>query len=265
MPVAIANKDDSHLLVVVENTGGRRVDVVNKDGSGISTYLTNTTALNGVMRSLKLLSDGSILVSKSSAIEKFNAARARVTMGTSPYVSAPASPCATSTTLISSVSTLSNGKILYTHAAATPNNKFGIISSTGYAAAGDCLASQAAPTTTALPTASLVLPSGNVLVSYGSTTAASNFIYSYDINVSTNAISNVTAAYTDFANVDGPSAMALDPETGDVFVANALNTYNTIERFSYDGTTQLLTKEGSTPYIPANVYTRCVSAMVVGD
>lgn len=265
MPVAIIDKDENTLHVVVENTGGRRVDTIDKNTFSVSTYLTNTTALNGVMRNAKLLSDGSMLISKSTAIEKFSAGKARVTMGANPYVSAPAAPCATTATLITSVSTLSNGKILYTHSAASPNNKIGLISSTGYASAANCLATQASPATTALPTSTLVHSSGKVLVAYGSTTAASNFIYSYDVDPSTNIFSNITAAYTDFANVYGPSAMTEDPETSDVFIANALNTYNNIERFSYDPTTRTLTKQGATPFISANIYTRCISGMVVGD
>lgn len=263
-PVGIVDNGDS-LLVLVENTGGRRIDVIDKDTFDVNTYLTNTTALSAVVRALVKLTDGSLLVSKSSAVEKFNAAKARVTMGASPYINAPAGSCATSTTLISSATTLSNGKIVYAHAAATPNNKFAIISATGYSAAGDCLAGQAGPTTTALPTGVLMHSSGKLIVTYGSTTAASNLAYAYDLNITTNAISGATSAYSDFGNLYGPSAIAEDPETTDVFIANALSTFNTIERFSFDSTSKTLTKLGTSPFIRASIYTRCVSGMVVGD
>lgn len=264
-PVSVVDKDANTLFVATENTGGRRIDIIKKDGSSWGTYLSNTTALSGVIRNLRLLSDGSLLVSKSTAVEKFNAAKARILVGANPYINAPASSCATSTTLISSLATLPNGKIIFAHAAATPNNKIGVISASGYSTTADCLSTQAAPATTALPTAILMHSSGKLLVAYGSTTAGSNYIYSYSINATTNAITGATAAYSDITNVNGPSAMTEDPETGDVFVANALNTFNTIERFSFDPTTGLLTKIGSAPFISPQVYTRCVSSMVVGD
>jgi hypothetical protein len=138
-PVAIAAYDPSHILVTIENASGRRVDVVSLTAlNSITTYLTNSTALSGVLRAMELLSDGSLLISKSSAIEKFSSGKSRVLQGANPYINAPGGSCATSTTLISSLQTLSNGKILYAHAGATPNNKIGLISATGYSTAADC-------------------------------------------------------------------------------------------------------------------------------
>lgn len=262
-PVAIEELDSDNILVLVENAAGRRIDVVRKDGASARSYLTNTTALSAVMRALKRLTDGSLLVSKSSAIEKFGSNKARVTQGANPWVSAPAGACATSTTLISSVETFSNGKILFAHAAATPNNKIALISSTGYAAAGDCLAGTAGPTTTALPSAVAIHPSGKTLVAYGSTTTASNFIYSYDVNATANTIGGATAAFNDVSVVNGPSSMTVDANTGLVYVANAISTFNTIEEFSLTGAT--LTRTRSKPFAGPNVYTRCVSSMKVLD
>ena len=263
MPVGIAEYDADHILVLIENTAGRRLDLIRKDGSGGSTFLTNGTALNGVLRTLLKLADGSYLVSKSTAVEKFAPSKARVTQGANPYVSAPGGTCATSTTLVSSIQQLGNGKLLYTHAAASPNNKLGLISATGYAAAADCLASQASPTTTALPSASLYHSSGKLLVAFGSTTLASNFIYAYDVNETTNAITGATPAWTDNAFVNGPSAMTEDRDTGTVYVANGNAAFNSIEAFGFDPATKLLSKSSPLPFTPVSVYTRCVTAMKV--
>lgn len=259
-PVAIADYDATHILVAVENTSGRRVDLVSKFGQSVSTYLSNSTALNGVLRTSKFLDDGSLLISKSTAIEKFTPAKGRVLQGANAFVQAPASTCATSATLLSSLDTLSNGKILLSHAAATPNNKLILISKSGYATTADCLNTQAAPTTTAMPTAVLTHSSGKVLVSWGSTTAASNFVYSYPVNATTNAFGTPVAAFSDNGVlVNGPTAMTEDAFNGDVYVANGLSTMNTIERFSFDSTAGTLTSK-SVRFGP-NIYTRCVSAM----
>lgn len=260
-PVSLAEYDSNNILVLVENAAGRRVDMVRKDGSGFSTYLINSTALNGVLRDMVLLNSLSLLISKSTAIEKFNSAKSRVQQGANPFVNAPAGSCATSTTLISSVTAHSSGKIVYTHAAATPNNRIGVISSTGYAAASDCLSGLAGPTTTALPTSTRFHPSGKLLVAYGSTTASSNFVYSYDFNGTTGAITNPVAVFNDNSIVNGPSAMEIDSVAGDVYVANATSTFNTIEKFNF--VSNALTRASVAPFIAPSVYTRCISSMRV--
>lgn len=258
-PVAVADFDHDNVLVAVENASGRRLDLVRKDGSGLTTYLTNSTALNGVLRAISLRSDGSVLVAKSTAIEKFSPSKARVTQGVNPYVNAPGSACATATTLMVDVKTLSNGNIIYVHAAASPNNKIGVISASGYATTADCLSTQAAPAATALPTAVIQHSSGDVLASFGSTTSASNVIMAYNFNGTTNAFSNATTALSDFGIVNGPSAMVESPVDGSVYVASALSTFNTIERFSYDHATRTLTRIG--PTIGPQYYTKCVASM----
>lgn len=260
-PVSFVDYDNDRLLVLVENTAGRRLDLVNKDGSGAITYLTNPTALSAVLRDLVLLADFSLLVSKSSAIEKINSARVRVTQGANPWINAPAGACATSTTMITSLDVLENGKVLISHAAASPNNKIVMISSTGYAAAGDCLASHASPVATALPTSILNHSSGKTLVSFGSTTAASNLIYSYDVNSTTNTITGATPSWTDYSVVNGPSTMIEDEETGEIYVSNVTSTFNTVERFQYDSTTMTLTRAESLPFLYPSIYTRCITDM----
>lgn len=263
-PAGLQFLDPSRLLVAIENTGGRRIDVINTDGTNLNTYVANSTALNGILRALTILTDGSILVAKSTAIEKFSTSRARVTQGANPYVNAPGGTCATATTQMVATIALPNGKIVFGHAAATPNNKIGVISSTGYSVVGDCLGGLAAPTTTALPTAMAYhSTSGKLIVAYGSTTSASNFIYTYDINLTSGAISNPIAAFTDFGVVYGPSAITVDSATGIVYVANGASTYNNVEamRLNSNGT---LTKIGSTPFLQTEIYTRCISDMRVG-
>ncbi|WP_413569322.1 hypothetical protein ACLWBD_01770 [Bdellovibrio sp. HCB117] len=268
-PVAVINHDDSTILSLVENTSGRRVDRVTKSSNGnqYQTYFTNSTALNAVMRSMIVAADGALLISKSSSIEKF-AAKSRV--GTAAYVNAPGGACATTTTLISSVAvTPTYGHILYTHAAAAPNNKLNAIKSTGYVSAADCLASTSLTPTTALPTAMVYIPASNdVLVATGSTTAASNMVISYPITetASTVTIGAPTVAYNNTSVIYGPSAMAYDSETGFVYIANGSTSLaNVIEKFTYDSTTKTLTRVGTVPFTGTSLQTNCISSMFVGN
>lgn len=263
-PASIAHLDEEQLLVAVENAAGRRIDIFNVDGSGLTTYISNATALSAVLRHLTVLSDASILVVKATAIEKFTSARARVIQGANPFINAPAAPCAVSTTAMTSTTALPGGKIIYTHAAASPGNIIGVISSTGYTGPANCHASQAAPTTTALPTASLFEPrTSKLLVAYGSTTNASNSIYSYTVNETTGTISAPVAAWSDSSIVYGPTRMATDFQTGAVFVANGASTLNNIEKFTLDSN-GVLAKVGNGPFIPTSVYTRCITSLEVG-
>ena len=95
LPAAIKNFVGNQFLIGIENAGGRRIDIVGRDGTGLTTYLTNATALNAAFRDLAILNDSSVLVAKATAIEKFSPSRARVTQGANPFVNAPAAPCAT--------------------------------------------------------------------------------------------------------------------------------------------------------------------------
>ncbi len=264
LPVGVADWDSDNLLVAVEIAGARRLEIVNKRGLGRYTIQSNATALSSQLRSVTRLADGGFLVSKTASVERFNSTGGRSALA--PYINTPAGTCATSTTLISATAELGNGKLVFAHAAATPNNKFGIISASGYSAASDCLAAQAAPITTALPSAMVYLPDlQQLLVGYGSGTAGSNQVWSYAINESTAAITGATAAYTNFNVVNGPSAMAYDQTTGRIYIANSLGTLNTIEKFSYDSSSKMLTRVGTTPFIPPSISTRCISGMSVGN
>ncbi len=262
LPAAIKNFVGNQFLIGIENAGGRRIDIVGRDGTGLTTYLTNATALNAAFRDLAILNDSSVLVAKATAIEKFSPSRARVTQGANPFVNAPAAPCATSTTVMSSTISMPDGKIIYAHAAATPNNKIGVITASGYSIAANCLASQAAPTTTALPTAVAYHQlSGKLLVAYASTVSASNVVYSYDYNTSSGAISNPIEAWNDFAIVYGASEMIVDQSTGFIYIANGASTYNNIEKFSISN--GVLTKVGTLPFINTGIYTRCIAGLEI--
>lgn len=264
VPVSIVD-GGSVLYVLVENASGRRIDTVHKQSGLVSTWLLNSTIFSAVLRSLAWSQDGGLLISKSSAIEKVSPSKVRVPKGANPYVNNPGSSCATSTTLISSVKVLPNGNIIYTHANTSPNNKFAIISSSGYSSTADCKAAQAAPATTAMPTDVLHHSSGKLLVAYGSTTLTSNFIYSYNLDLNTNAISSPTQAYYNNTYLLGPSQMVEDPETGKILVANGASTMNNIYRFTLDSSSGLLTLESTLPFIGQQVYTRCVSDMLISN
>lgn len=265
-PMGIVDFSADKILVLVENTGGRRIDIVNKDGTGLSTYLTNGTALNAIVRRIDKHTDNSLVIAKVTAIEKFNYGKGRYTQGaTTPFINTPGSSCGTAASAMTGLAVMPNGKIIYTHAATSPNNKIAIISAQGYITTADCLASQAAPATTALPTAALLHSSGKLLVSYGSTTAPSNSIYSYTINPTTNAFSNATASINNPGIINGPSAMTEDTTTGHVFVANGNTTFNNVEKFALDSTTQALTRVSDGSFLPSQIYTRCVTDLKVID
>jgi|GEM_PF-1655428 len=277
MPNAITGYSKNKLLVAVE-TGSttRRLDLVDTGGSSVQTYLSSSLGFTQVLRHVFRMSDGSVLVSKGAtpptgttgAIEKFNPSKSRITQGANPLVLNPltngAATCTGSNvTVAASISLPTSGKILLAHAG-TGAARLALISATGYATTADCLATIAAPIVTAMPTAMVQHPSGDILVAYGSATTASNYIYSYKVDETTNVISAATLAYANPSIIMGPSAMAVDPDTGDVYVANGASTFNSIEKFSYNTTTQTLTRVGSTPHIEPGVLTRCVSGLHIG-
>jgi hypothetical protein len=259
-PAGLDNYNSAQLVALVENAAGRRVELVNKSG-GSSTWFTNSTALASVTRGIKVLRDGGVLIPETTGIEKFNSSGGR--QG-APFITNPGGTCATVNTLVVASDELPNGKILLVHAAATTNNKTALISATGYAVVADCLTAVTAPITTALPTAALYHTNTNkLLISSGSTTLGSNLINAYDININTNVISGVTTAFLNESIVNGPSVMVEDKSTGTVYVANATNTFNNVEAFSFNSATKFLSRIGTTPIVPQSVYTRCISGMVV--
>jgi hypothetical protein len=148
------------------------------------------------------------------------------------------------------------------HAAATPNNKIGLIKSTGYSVVGDCLSALAGPTVNHYPTAGILLSTGRLLVAYSNTTGPVNEIYTYPISATT--ISAGTSAFNNVSVLSGVTAMAEMPD-GKLLVASATSTFNTIEQFTYDTTTNTLARVGSSAFIPSSIYTRSISALVIAN
>jgi hypothetical protein len=261
-PVDMVNYDDNSILVLVENASGRRIDKVAKNGSGFSTFLSNSTALSLQLRSMFSTLDGGWIVSKGTMLEKFSSNKSRVLSGATAYVSAPAGACATSTTLISRTLQGPSGTIVYLHDAATPNNKIGLVKSSGYAVAADCLSSQTGPTVNHYPTAGIVLSTGRLLVAYSNTTGPVNEVYTYPISAT--AISAGTSAFNNASVLAGVTAFA-EQSDGKILVASGSSTYNTIDQFTYDTAANTLAHVGTTAYISASVYTKSISSLLIAD
>lgn len=262
-PVGLIDYSESQLLVLIENTGGRRIDIVDKLTGAASTYLTSSS-LNGILRDISPLPDGGFLVAKSTAIERFNSNKARITSGANPFINAPGGACATSATWMVGATRLLSGKFAFIHSNTNPNNELGIISASGYGGASDCLYAQAAFNTAARPTALLEEQvTGDLLVAYGSATPAANAIYSFRVNSTSGAVSGALAAYTDYGYVSAPSKMYQDPATGSIYIASARAAYSSIEKMSYDSASRLLVRNET--FATNSVYTKCVAGMVAGQ
>jgi hypothetical protein len=248
-------------------------------------FTQNAAALSAVLRNLKRKTNGDLLISKSSAIEYITSSDNRITQGVNPYINAPATPCATSTTLIREIEILSNGFIGFIHAG-TSQNRFGFVRPSGYAMAGDCTVAQSAPVATAFPTAMIYdAANSKIIVAYAgnATTADINSIYVYNITQTPTSVSIGSANKIYDANqfpsvyeylLYGISSMVLDPETNHIYVSTAVNTSTTvvnfaIEKFLYDPTKlgtanqNVLTRIGS-PFYPKDSDTRCIADMAIG-
>lgn len=258
-PVAMVDYDETHLLVAVENTSSRRVEVVAKDGSTYTTWVTNA-ALTQPLTVMENTPDGGFLLAKGTAspngaIEKFSSAGGRVG---APFITAPAGSCATSTTRFSGLAIGPSNNIFAAHAAASTNNKIIIISATGYSGAGDCLGATTGATANHIPTAIHYTASGVMLVGYGNNTGNIHQVYSY--TASATALSGATVAFNNTSVLQGISVIAEDAD-GAIYIASASSGSNTIEKFTLSG--GALTRVGTLPLIGPNVYTRSVSGIVV--
>ena len=288
-PVGLANIDDSNIYVLIENTttpGARRIETVTKNVDGARTlFSNNTTALSAQLRSLIRLSNGDLLISKSTAIEKISSANVRITQGANPFINAPGGTCATSTTLHSKTITLSNGNIVYLHAAAA-QNRIGIVSATGYAAVADCKSATSAPNASSFPVAAVYdSVNSKLIVAYAGTATTTNInsIYAYSVNETTNTLSSPQSIYdvslypsTYPYLLYGVSEMVLDTENSVIYVATAINTATTvvnyaIEKFTYNASnigssnSTVLTRVGSQPFFNYGVDTRCISSMMIAN
>jgi hypothetical protein len=145
----------SNILMLTENAvemADRKIYSIPKSSPfNTEIYSTDPLALTQtaahVTRDLAKDVDGTLLFSKSIGIEKIGTNNLRIPQGANPWVNAPAAPCATSITFMSSVKVLppftgsTNGKIVYTHAGATTAlNRLGIINAEGYLIPSNCIA-----------------------------------------------------------------------------------------------------------------------------
>jgi len=178
-----------------------------------ATYYANPTVLSGIVVGLYKDEEGSLLISKSTAVEKISASPIRLPAGANPWLNAPAGNCATSTTNISNVLSLpkysgtSTGKVVFTHQGATAAlNRIGITAYSGYFAAADCLAgvqisgvthtkaanltanTVAFNATGTSPTAAVFIPhangtiTGKLLVAYANGQTSNNAAGVYNLN-----------------------------------------------------------------------------------
>jgi hypothetical protein len=278
-PVGIASVDSDNLLVLVENsTSGRRVESLEKKSfPSRSMFSNNSTVMNAALRGLLRLSDGSILINKSSGIEKMTSSGVRFG---APLIPSNLGACGNPITQMTSLSVLNNSKIVFTHAAAG-QNRFGIISATGYSGVGDCLGAQAAPNANAYPVASVyVAASKQLIVAYAGNAITTNLnsIYAYDIDETTNAITGATALYdaslypaTYSYLLYGISSMAYDADTQSLYVATAISNATTvvnyaIEKFTYDPTAKTITRATtSTPFYNYGIDTKCIASMIISN
>lgn len=281
-PAGILEMDSSHVAVLVENgtaTGARRIEKISKtDGSATSyySYISNNgnNVFSGIVRAFDYLaSEGSFIISRSTAIEKVNSTPNRQLYAGNAWVNAPAGACVSTATVVSDVARSPLGHVLYTHAN-TNQNKLVVTSKDGANSAGGCLAAQAAPVTTAFPTSLVYVPTANqVIVSYAGNSTANdiNSIYAYDYSetATTASITGATRIFQDANVLYGASAMAYDKDNKNLYVATANSTATTvagynIEKFSYDPGTKTLTKVGVAPLLPHFWATKCISGLVYG-
>lgn len=199
-PKNIIDNGDS-LFILNENattTSERRVIKVPKANPlSYSNYYSNPTVLSGSMVGLAIDNEGSMLIGKTTAIEKINTTPIRIPAGANPWVSAPAGSCATSTTFMSSIVALppvsgnTTGRIIYTHQGTTAAvNRIGIVSQSGYYAAADCLTGLQISSTTHTKASNLTTgtvafntngtsPTSMVYIPYTSGTITGKLIVSY--------------------------------------------------------------------------------------
>lgn len=239
--VKIYDYNAKELLAVVESAAGRRIDLVQKDGSGSEVFLTNATAFPAgatpIIRDIAV-SNNNTYVLKSTGVEKFNINKTRVMVGANNYVVLPVSgSCGVATASLNlrkMILTAAGNIILLQANTGAGNRKLIYIKSTGYAVAGDCLADVTLPSVNDhYPTAVLLHSSGKLFVSYSNAAAgvANHEIWSYDI--SDTAITNPAKVFTDDANVRGiTDLMELPDKT--VLVSSMDQSFNNIVQLKYE-------------------------------
>lgn len=282
-PASLVSLDSDYLYVLVENATTatlRRIERVEKKQFGSRTsFFTNTTALNGVVKDLSLLPSGDLYVAKVTGVELVTSAGARVGL---PYINPSAAPCASTNTGVQKVIKLNNNKALLLHAA-TGQNRIAVMNSSGGTA---CQAIQAAPNAASFPsTMAYERNAQKLFVAYSgnATTTDLTSIYVYDVNETTGALSSPQKIYDASLYPSiypvllyGMSAMTLDLVNRHLYIASAISTATTlvnqkIEKFSYDlsqlGTNNpgVLSRTSTLPFYPYGNDTKCISSMEIAD
>lgn len=144
--------DGDNMFVVVEHATAANKQIIKvpkSDPNNYSTYYANATTLSAVLKGFARDTDGSIIVGKTTAIEKITAAQARATIGANPWINAPGGNCGASITNMTAVAVMTpltaagytSGKIIFAHGAgAAATNRIAIVRDNGYIGATDCLA-----------------------------------------------------------------------------------------------------------------------------
>jgi hypothetical protein len=293
-PVSIIDYDDQHLLALVEHTALRRIELIKKSLAGDRSTFYNSISgtapiglLTGTAKSLLKVSDG-FLVSKTSAIEKMNSAKARqVGTGTSSGFIKPGGVCGAPATNINSMTTYpttgnaAGYNIVYTHSVNASNattNRIGVINgTTGWNGTTGCVSNQSTVAAAASPVATVYMNDVHrLVVAYaGTNVALQNSLYTYAIDEAgtSNVISDAFKGYEDANVLFGISAMTYDQTNKFLYVASSTSTVATlttgnavykVEKFSYDSATKLFTRVGTVPLFGGNLETRCISSMFLG-
>ena len=275
-PISLIEQDSENLLILVENTTGRRIEKLAKSNNPARPlFSSNSTVLSSTLRQMIKTSDNGLLISKSSGIEKISSQGMRI--GT-PYVASNMGATCGTNTNITAVATTTSGKIFFTNAVAA-NNRFGVIAANGYSTASDCLAVQAAPNVNSFPVAITYLEAYHqVIVAYAGNSLSPdiNSIYVYDFNDSTNTLSNPTKLYDANTYITagylmyGISAMAYNSDESSFYVSTAISSATTvvnyvIEKLNYNPVSKTLSRVGSIPFYNFGVDTKCISHLLVAE
>lgn len=294
-PVSISDYDSTRLMALLEHTGQRRIELIEKKISGErQSFYSNTSAtapigiLQSVAKYLITVPDG-FLVSRTTAIEKMDLGKnRRAGNGTNAWVNLPGGACAGTTVNITSLltypttTTTSGYNIIYTHslnASSATSNRVGVISGDiGWNGTSGCLDDQSTVAATAYPTSSVYMSAFKRLaVSYaGTNVALQNSIHTYAVDdaATSNIISDTVNSYENPGVIYGASAMVWDEVNGYLYVAtggSVTNNFTTgnvpynIEKFSYDPTTKKFSRANNTTFYPGNLETRCISSMFIGN
>ncbi|MEQ1722873.1 MAG: hypothetical protein ABL930_06825 [Pseudobdellovibrio sp.] len=261
------------LLLLTENAinmGDRKIFSVPKSNpfntviyASDSNALTQTAA--HITRSMVKEIDGSLLFSKSIAIEKIGSNVLRIPSGANPYINAPgtngANICNTSITFMSNIavlppftSTTNAGKIIFSHQGGTAgSNRLGIINKDGYTATTDCYAGKSVPsivlandtgvsglvsmdTTGPSPTSMVYIPDtvtptqGKLIVGYSSSVAA---------NLNNGTGFNYGIVMYDVTDATATTATIQASGTGTVLYNTFSNVFG-ISAMTYDSTNKHL-------------------------